>query len=50
VAECSVERIILAKHIITAVKAGERDPRRLADSALLYLSRQKLRRETPRVR
>jgi hypothetical protein len=36
-------RIILAKHIITAAKAGERNPRRLADSALLHLSRQKLR-------
>jgi hypothetical protein len=43
-------RIILAKHIITAAKAGERNPRRLADGALLYLSRQKLRREPPPVR
>jgi 3-hydroxy-3-methylglutaryl CoA synthase len=41
-------RIILAKHIITAAKAGERDPRWLADSALLYLSRQNLRRPSPR--
>jgi hypothetical protein len=41
-------RIILAKHIITAAKAGERDPRWLADSALLYLSRQNLRRAPPR--
>jgi len=41
-------RIILAKHIITAVKAGERNHRRLADSALLYLSQQKLRRGPPR--
>ena len=35
-------RTILARHIIQAAKAGERDPRWLADSALLYLSRQKL--------
>jgi len=42
-------RIILAKHIITAAKAGERDPRWLVDSALLYLSRQNLRRSTRRV-
>jgi hypothetical protein len=37
-------RIMRAKHIITAAKAGKRDPRWLADSALLYLSRQNLRR------
>ena len=40
----SAGRAILAKHIINAAKAGERDPRWLADSALLYLSQQKLRR------
>ena len=38
-----IGRAILAKHIINAAKAGERDPRWLADSALLYLSQQKLR-------
>jgi hypothetical protein len=41
-------RIILAKHIIAAANAGERDPRWLADGALLYLSRQNLRRPPPR--
>ena len=40
-------RTILAKHIIQAAKAGERDPRWLADSALLYLSRQKLSQTAP---
>jgi hypothetical protein len=35
-------RTIMATYIINAAKAGERDPRWLADSALLYLSRQKL--------
>ena len=40
-------RAILATHIISAAKAGERDPRWLADSALLYLSQQKLSRTPP---
>jgi hypothetical protein len=40
-------RTILAKHIINAANAGERDPRWLADSAILYLARQKLSREPP---
>ena len=40
-------RTILARHIIRAAKAGERDPRWLADSALLYLSRQKLSQTPP---
>ena len=40
-------RTILAKHIIQAAKAGERDPRWLADSALLYLARQRLSRTPP---
>jgi hypothetical protein len=40
-------RTIIAKHIIRAAKGGERDPRWLADSALLYLSRQKLSRTPP---
>ena len=40
-------RTILARHIIQAAKAGERDPRWLADSALLYLSRQRLSRTPP---
>ncbi len=38
-----VGRTIIAKHIIDAAKAGEFDPRWLADSALLYLSQQNLR-------
>jgi hypothetical protein len=38
---------ILARHIIQAAKAGERDPRWLADSALLYLARQRLSRTPP---
>jgi hypothetical protein len=41
-------RAILAKHIINAAKAGERDPRWLADRALLYLSQRKLRRTPPK--
>jgi hypothetical protein len=40
-------RMILAKYIIEAAQTGERDPR-LADSALLYLSRQKLSRTPPK--
>jgi hypothetical protein len=40
-------RTILAKYIVNAAKAGERDPRWLADRALLYLSQQKLRRRLP---
>jgi hypothetical protein len=43
----SAGRAILATHIISAAKAGERDPRWLADSALLYLSQQKLHRTPP---
>src|SRR5262249_21546500 len=35
-------RTILAQHIIKMTRDGERDPRWLADSALLYLSQQKL--------
>jgi len=40
-------RTLLAQYIIKAAKAGERDPRWLADSALLYLTQQKLRRTPP---
>jgi len=40
-------RTILARHIIVAAKAGERDPRWLADSALLYLAQQKVSRTPP---
>lgn len=40
-------RTILARHIIANAKAGERDPRYLADSALLYLSQQKVSRTPP---
>jgi hypothetical protein len=42
-----VGRTIIAKHIINAAMVGERDPRWLADSALLYLSEQKLRQIPP---
>jgi hypothetical protein len=42
-------RTILARHIIAAAKEGERDPRWLADSALLYLSQQKVSRTPPDV-
>ena len=42
-------RTILAQYIISAAKAGERDPRWLADSAILYLSQQKLSRTPPNV-
>jgi hypothetical protein len=38
-------RTTLAKQIINAAKAGERDPRWLVDRALLYLSQQKLTRK-----
>ena len=38
---------ILAKYIIKQAKAGERDARWLADSAILYLSKQKLSRTPP---
>jgi hypothetical protein len=44
----SAARTILAKYIIRTAKAGELDPRWLADSALLYLSRQKLSRTPPK--
>ena len=40
-------RTILAKYIVTMAKGGERDPRWLADSAILYLSQQKLNRTPP---
>jgi hypothetical protein len=40
-------RTILATYIISAARAGERDPRWLADSALLYLTQQKLSRTPP---
>jgi hypothetical protein len=42
-------RAIIATYIISAAKAGERDPRWLADSAILYLSQQKLSRNPPNV-
>ena len=45
----SAGRAILAQYIISAAKAGERDPRWLADSAILYLSQQKLSRTPPKV-
>lgn len=41
-------QMILAKYIVEAAQTGERDPRWLADSALLYLSRQKLSRTPPK--
>jgi hypothetical protein len=37
-------RSILAKYIIAMAKGGERDARWLADSSILYLSQQKLKR------
>jgi hypothetical protein len=40
-------RTILARYIITMAKGGERDAKWLADSALLYLSQQKLTRTPP---
>ena len=40
-------RIIIAKYIIKQAKAGERDPCWLSDSALLYLSQQRLSRTLP---
>ena len=40
-------RTILAQHIITMAKGGERDAKWLADSAILYLSQQKLTRTPP---
>jgi hypothetical protein len=42
----SAGRRMIAKHIINAAQAGERDPRWLADGALLYLSQQKLSHTT----
>lgn len=41
-------RTIIAKYIIKQAKAGERDPRWLSDSALLYLSQQRLSRTPPK--
>jgi hypothetical protein len=40
-------RTIIAKYIIAAAKAGEKDGRKLTDDALLHLSRQKLSRTVP---
>jgi hypothetical protein len=40
-------RTILAKYIIAMAKGGGRDPKELAESAILYLSRQKLTRRPP---
>jgi len=40
-------RTILARYIIMMANGGERDAKWLADSALLYLSQQKLTRKTP---
>jgi len=42
-------RALIATYIISSAKAGERDPRWLADSAILYLSQQKLSRNPPNV-
>ena len=42
-----VGRTIIAKHIIKNAQSGEFDPRWLADSALLYLTQQKLTRTLP---
>jgi len=43
----SAGRTILARYIIAMAKSGERDSKWLADSALLYLSQQKLTRKAP---
>ena len=43
----SAGRTILARYIIAMAKGGERDPKWLADSALLYLSQLKLTRKPP---
>jgi hypothetical protein len=43
----AVGRTILAKYVITMAKGGERDAKWLADSAVLYLSQQKLTRQGP---
>jgi hypothetical protein len=43
----SAGRTILARYLITMAKGGERDAKWLADSALLYLSQQKLTRTPP---
>ena len=43
----SAGRTIVARHIITMAKGGERDPKWLTDSALLYLSQQRLSRKPP---
>jgi hypothetical protein len=40
-------RTLLARYIIETAKSGERDAKWLADSALLYLSQQKLTRTPP---
>jgi hypothetical protein len=40
-------RTILAKYIVTMAQGGERDTKWLADSALLYLSQQKLSSKPP---
>jgi len=40
-------RTILARYIIAMAEGGERDPKWLADSAVLYLSQQKLTRSPP---
>ena len=40
-------RTILARHIIEMAQGGERDPKWLADSALLYISQRKLTRKPP---
>ena len=43
----SAGRTILARYIIATAKGGERDAKWLADSAILYLSQQKLTRTPP---
>ena len=40
-------RTILARHIIEMAQGGERDPKSLADSALLYISQRKLTCKPP---
>jgi hypothetical protein len=40
---------ILAKYIVALIESGERNPKRVADSAVLYLSQQKLTRKAPEI-
>ena len=45
----TASRTILTQHIIKMARDGERDPRWLADSALLYLSQQTHQHPGPKI-